>query len=376
MINRKKIPYFNLIPILIIAFFLFKIINNIDYFAHGFGFIISILSPFFWAFGIAYILNPMMVYIENKFKFRRTLSITVVYIIVFGFIALIVNIVSPTISKNIKDLVNNTPLYLNKTQNWFENNLSHSSFSNNPDIMSYAHRTFNSYLEKFTMSLNETLNLAFSKAIAFTSSFLKMVFGFIIAIYILKDKEIFIKNAKKFLFAMFNKDSVESFLTYGREVNSIFSRFIIGKAIDSTIIGILCAIGLSILNVPYALLISLIVGVTNMIPYFGPFIGMIPGVTITLFYSPIVALKVLLFIFLLQQFDGWYLGPKILGEQVGVSPFLIILAIIVGGGIFGVLGMFLGVPFIAIVKITLERYIDKRLAEKNKEDNIKPDVYY
>jgi len=375
LINRKRIPYSNLIPILIIAFFLFKIINNIDYFARGFGFIISILSPFFWAFGIAYILNPMMIYLEDKFKLRRALSIILVYVIVFGFVALIVNIVSPTISKNIKDLVNNTPLYLSKTQIWFENNLSHSSFSNNPDVVNYAHRTFNSYLEKFTISLNGILNLAFSKAIAFTSSFLRMVFGFIIAIYILKDKEIFIKNAKKFLFAMFHKDSVESFLTYGGEVNSIFSRFIIGKAIDSTIIGILCAIGLSILNVPYALLISLIVGVTNMIPYFGPFIGMIPGVTITLFYSPIVALKVLLFIFLLQQFDGWYLGPKILGEQVGVSPFLIILAIILGGGTFGVLGMFLGVPFIAIVKITLQRYIDKRLAEKNKEDNIKTDVY-
>ena len=375
MINRKRIPYSNLIPILIIGFFLFKIINNIDYFARGFGFIISILSPFFWAFGIAYILNPMMIYLEDKFKLRRALSIILVYVIVFGFVALIVNIVSPTISKNIKDLVNNTPLYLSKTQIWFENNLSHSSFSNNPDVVNYAHRTFNSYLEKFTISLNGILNLAFSKAIAFTSSFLRMVFGFIIAIYILKDKEIFIKNAKKFLFAMFNTNSVESFLVYGREVNSIFSRFIIGKAIDSIIIGILCAIGLSILNVPYALLISLIVGVTNMIPYFGPFIGMIPGVTITLFYSPIVALKVLLFIFLLQQFDGWYLGPKILGEQVGVSPFLIILAIILGGGTFGVLGMFLGVPFIAIVKITLQRYIDKRLAEKNKEDNIKTDVY-
>lgn len=375
MINHKKIPYFNLIPILIITFFIFKIINHIDYFARGFGFIVSILSPFFWGFGIAYILNPLMVYIENKFKLKRVLSIIVVYVIVFGFLALIVNIISPTISKNIKDLVNNTPFYLNKTQDWFENNLSHSSFSNNPDIMNYAHRTFNSYLERFTMSLNATLNFAFSKAIAFTSSLLKMIFGFIIAIYILKDKENFIKSAKKFLFAMFNKNSVESFLVYGREVNSIFSRFIIGKAIDSTIIGILCAIGLSILNVPYALLISLIVGVTNMIPYFGPFIGMVPGVTITLFYSPIVALKVLLFIFLLQQFDGWYLGPKILGEQVGVSPFWIILAIILGGGTFGVLGMFLGVPFIAIVKVTLQRYIDKRLAEKSRENNAKPDIY-
>jgi predicted PurR-regulated permease PerM len=192
-----------------------------------------------------------------------------------------------------------------------------------------------------------------------------MIFGFIISIYILKDKEIFIQSSKKFLYALFNKSSVNTFLSFGKEVDSIFSRYIIGKAIDSTIIGLLCAIGMSLLDAPYGLLISLIVGVTNMIPYFGPFIGMIPAFFITLLFDPIKALWVLLFVFILQQFDGFYLGPKILGEKVGVSPFWIILAVTLGGGTFGVLGMFLGVPIIAIAKILIERFIEKRLKTKD-----------
>ncbi|QGU94941.1 AI-2E family transporter [Clostridium bovifaecis] len=370
MFKNKKIPYLSLIPIILITALIFKSINNIELLAQGFWFVISILSPFFWAFGIAYILNPLMTYIEKKFKAKRGLSILLVYLIVIGFITLIVTIVSPAVANNLGELATNMPNYVRKTQTWFDDNILRLNISNNANIVAYAHKALEDITDKLTTSLNFILNLALNKAIDFTSSFLKMVFGFIISIYILKDKESFKNNAKKFLYAMFNETSVNSFLIFVNEVNSIFSKYIIGKFIDSLIIGILCAIGLSILRIPYALLISLIVGVTNMIPYFGPFIGMIPGVLITLFYSPIKALWVLIFIFVLQQFDGWYLGPKILGEKVGVSPFWIILAITLGGGTFGVLGMFLGVPFIAIIKTMLERFVSKRLDSRNIKDKL------
>ncbi|HCL49945.1 MAG TPA: AI-2E family transporter, partial [Clostridiaceae bacterium] len=124
---------------------------------------------------------------------------------------------------------------------------------------------------------------------------------------------------------------------------------------------------LSILKAPYTAIISMVVGITNMIPYFGPFIGMVFGVIIVIFSSPIMALWVFIFLFLLQQFDGWYLGPKILGDMVGLNPVWIILAVILGGGLFGVAGMFLGVPVIAIIKIWIDRCIDKKL-NKNKND--------
>lgn len=365
LFSEEKIPYLKLIPILIISFLLFKAIDNIQLLADGFSIMMSILTPFFWAFSIAYILNPLMVHLERTFKTRRILTIVIVYLIVFGIITLIITIIAPTITDNIGELLQNMPSYARNTQNWFDHTIKKLDLSNNQDIIDHANKALNDMLDILTASLNSTVNLLLNKAIAFTSSFLKMIFGFIISIYILKDKEIFIKNTKKLLYSLFNKNSVKNFLCFGREVDSIFSRYIIGKTIDSSIIGLLCAIGISLIGVPYGLLISLIVGITNMIPYFGPFIGMIPAFIITLLFNPIKAFWVLLFIFILQQFDGFYLGPKILGDQVGVGPFWIILAVIIGGGVAGVLGMFLGVPIIAIIKILLDRFMEKRLKIKN-----------
>jgi len=181
----------------------------------------------------------------------------------------------------------------------------------------------------------------------------------------LKDKETFILQLKKLIYSITSKDLADKIISLGNELNTVFSRYLVGRIIDGLIIGILCFIGCLILRVPYASVISTIVGITNLIPYFGPLIGMIPAFIITLFYSPIKAVWVLIFIFALQQFDGLYLGPKILGTKVGLRPFWIISAIIIGGGLFGVIGMFLAVPAVAMIKLMLKKYIDKKLDEKN-----------
>lgn len=180
----------------------------------------------------------------------------------------------------------------------------------------------------------------------------------------LKDKEYFARNFSRLTYAIFPKNKAEIIIEFFKEIKEAFSKFFVGKALDSLIIGILCFIGCLIMKVRYALLISLIVGVTNMIPYFGPFIGMIPAAIITVFYSPFKALWVIIFIFLLQQFDGLYLGPKILGIQVGLKPFWIILAILVGGGFFGVWGMLFAVPIAAVVKTVLGKYVTKQHKQK------------
>lgn len=362
---KNKIPYINVIPIFIILALIFKAINNLEVFASELSIVLSILTPFFWAFGIAYILNPLMVYFEKKFNIKRCSSILIVFLLLIGFITLTVTIISPAIINNVGKLLNDMPTYVIKTQAWFYTTINKFNLSNNTTLIQFANKALTNITTTLTDSLKSFLNVALSNAIDFTSSFLKMIFGFIISVYILKDKESFQRNAKNFLYCIFKKESINSILAFGNEVNMIFSQYIIGKSIDSLIIGILCAIGLTILKIPYVFLISLLVGITNMIPYFGPFIGMIPAVLITVFYSPIEALWVLIFIVLLQQFDGWVLGPKILGDKVGVSPFWVILAILVGGGTFGVLGMFLGVPIIAVIKTLLQRFITKQLKSKN-----------
>lgn len=361
LIKNKKIPYLNLVPILVISFLLFKFIDNLDLFAKSIKAFFSIIGSFIWAFSIAYILNPALKYLEKKFKLKRVLSLLILYTIVLGSIILLITRISPKITHSISDLVKNIPNYINKTKYWIYNSNLNLDFLDKLGID--IDERFTELTGKFTTSIGQGLNIALTKAITITSSFFKAILGFIISIYILKDKEKFKYGFKRFLYATLKKETVDKFIHISKEIDNIFLKYIIGKAIDSFIIGILCFIGLTILKVPFALFLSFIVGLTNMIPYFGPFIGMIPAFIITLFYSPIKAIWVLIFIFALQQFDGLYLGPKILGDQVGLSPFWIILAIVVGGGTFGVIGMFLGVPVIAVLKTFLDNFISKKLPE-------------
>lgn len=150
-----------------------------------------------------------------------------------------------------------------------------------------------------------------------------------------------------------------------REAYKLFSSFIIGKALDSTIIGCLCFVLMSILQLPYAVLISVIVGITNMIPYFGPFIGAIPGALILLLISPVKSMIFVVLILVLQQFDGLILGPKILGDSTGLKPLWIIIAITIGGSIGGVLGMFLGVPVVAFLRYLANRILAHRLHRRH-----------
>ena len=150
-----------------------------------------------------------------------------------------------------------------------------------------------------------------------------------------------------------------------RECNHIFNGFLFGKMIDSLIIGILCFIIMNVLHLPYSLLMSLIVGITNMIPYFGPIIGAIPGVLMYLFIDPKLSLIFAIMILVLQQFDGLYLGPKILGDQTGIKPLWVIFGITVGGAYFGVIGMFLGVPTVAVITYLSNLFLNKKLKKKN-----------
>ncbi|WP_373898000.1 AI-2E family transporter [Haloimpatiens sp. FM7315] len=363
MIKHKNIPYLNLIPIIIISFLTFKFIDNITVFGSYIKAFFSIITSFIWAFSIAYLLNPMLTYLEKKSKLRRSFSLCIVYSVVLGSIVLIITIISPKIAHSMSDLITSFPQYIESTKHWLSNFNFDLDFMDKFGINIYD--KLNQFTTKITSSFGHGLNAALSKAISFTSSFFKAILGFVISIYILKDKEKFKFSFKRLIYATLKEDNALKVICIFRDINDVFLKYIIGKFIDSLIIGLLCFIGLTLLNTPYSLFLSIIVGVTNMIPYFGPFIGMIPAVILTLFYSPIKALWVLLFIFALQQFDGLYLGPKILGDQVGLTPFWIILAIVVGGGIFGVLGMFLGVPVFAVIKIFWDKLIDRRLDEKN-----------
>ena len=193
------------------------------------------------------------------------------------------------------------------------------------------------------------------------------IIGFIISIYVLASKEKFTGQAKKFVYAVFHKDIANIIINDFCFTHKTFIGFISGKVLDSIIIGVLCFIGTSILNTPYAALVSVVIGVTNVIPFFGPYLGAIPSIILIFIVDPVHPLNCVyfaIFILILQQFDGNFLGPKILGNSTGLTGFWVIFAITLFGGLLGVFGMIVGVPIFAVIYAAIRSLLDAALRKK------------
>ncbi len=221
----------------------------------------------------------------------------------------------------------------------------------------------------FMTDINQIMTNLTEGILGFLNEIFDFLVGIIVSIYVMYGRETFARQAKKIVYALFPPKKANLVLHLGNKTNEIFGGFIIGKIIDSIIIGILCFIILSIIKMPYTLLVSVIVGVTNVIPFFGPFIGAIPCSVLILLNDPMKGLYFIIFVFLLQQFDGNILGPKILGDTTGLSSFWVITAILFGGGLFGFAGMLLGVPTFAVIYYILQLVIESRLEQKNLPTN-------
>lgn len=358
----KKNKHLYLLPLIILSIIAYKMINEEK---NLFGLISqvgSILVPFIWAIAIAYLLNPLMRFLEKKWKLKRNISIT----ITIGFAILTITgiffIIIPSVISSTADIIKELPEYGNKLEIWYSNLL------NNAESIEKMLEVYKVDLKKILMgslekSIESMANNFQSYAVqlgqtllSLTASFFKFLIGLALSVYMLKDKEKFQVGLKRLSLTFLGEKLNSKITVILNDIDEVFSKYIIGKTIDSLIIGIICLIGLSVLNVKFALLFSFIVGITNMIPYFGPFIGAVPAIIITLFINPLQALWVALFILALQQADGYIIGPLILGDSLGTSPFWIILAIVLGGSTFGFWGMLLGVPVVAVIrKITLRK---------------------
>lgn len=319
------------------------------------------MEPFIWAFLIAFFLNGLLNILEKHFQWKNWANILIVYCIFYGIIILLFTIVVPKVIENIKSLSKEIPYYINRAENWLLDAEGSFDRISRYGILDFIVTNLDQFFSKLGRNVGLIINKSITYIISLTSNFINFILGSVISIYILKDKEYFVRNIKRLIYAIFSVKRGNIIIDIFKQIKGTFSNFLVGKLLDSFIIGILCFIGCLLMGIKYSILISLIVGVTNMVPYFGPFIGMIPAAIVTVFYSPFKALLVTLFIFLLQQFDGLYLGPKILGIQVGLKPFWIILSILIGGGFFGVWGMLFAVPTFAVIKNLLGNYIDKQL---------------
>ena len=336
--------------------------------------IFNILMPFIIGGLLAFILNPavnqLMRFFRNvckikSVKVQRILSIATTYLLFLGLIIVTLFGVIPQIVDSITELVNSIPQTDDAIYHFFDNLEEHF-----PDLdIDVVRDTINNALPNMITYLKDFASnivpAVYSVSVSIVQWILNVIITLIVSIYMLSDKKPLLNSVRSIIYAFVPVKKIDTTMEVFSECNRLFSSFIVGKAVDSLIIGLLCFLFMTLFQLPFTVLISVIVGVTNMIPYFGPFIGAVPGILIMLIVSPLKAVIFGVLILVLQQFDGLILGPKILGDSTGVKPLWIIFAITIGGSMAGVLGMFLGVPVIAVLRYLLNRLLLSRLHKRN-----------
>lgn len=309
-------------------------------------------------------------HIKNKKRIRLASSLITLFLLILILYCFCVMII-PQIIESIQNIIGQLPTYINNFTTWLEN-----VFEKNPEFSVFLNEVIVQYsgqIEDFTTGkvipqLNEIVQSVSSTVFSSLVNILKMAWdfliGLIIALYLLLSKELFAGQGKKIIYALFENDTANTVIRNIRFVHRTFGGFISGKIVDSLIIGMLCFIGMTLLNLPYPLLVSLIIGITNIIPFFGPFIGAIPSIILILLVNPLQALYFAIFVLVLQQFDGNILGPKILGDKTGLSSFWVIFAITLFGGYWGFVGMAIGVPVFAVIYAAWRAFIRHSLQKK------------
>lgn len=350
----------------------------------GFHTFVKVTMPILDGFLLAYLLTPVLNAVEKRVVIplckkanvlqkkkgaRRIraisilITVIIVTVILYGFFATVI----PQLIRSVQSIIFQFPIYVNNLNRWITKLLA-----DNPNIEAIAMDMLDKYSGELNNYLNHSLlpkinqilrNLSLS-FLGFLMQLWNLFIGFIISIYILGSKELFAGQAKKITYALFDTKIANAVISDVRFTHRTFSGFIIGKIIDSIIIGLICFAGTSLMGTPYYVLVSVIVGITNVIPFFGPYLGAIPSALLILMIDPMQCLYFIIFIIILQQFDGNILGPKILGDSTGLSGFWVIFSITLFGGLFGILGMIAGVPVFAVIYAAISSIINQLLKRK------------
>ena len=375
---RKGITFFLVIAACVIFYFLLLRIEDISV---GVSKVIDVLKPILYGMVIAYLLNPIVKQIdrwlipqlkkkmsqEKAKKVSRSVGVFAALVMLLALILALCNMLIPELYKSIRDMVQTLP---GQISDMVTKIISIQKDTSPAGVMARnllekgSDALQNWIKQDLLTKVNEVMSNLTVGIINFVSEILNFLIGLIVSVYILFSKETFSAQSKKIVYAVFRTDHANMILHLTKKSNEIFGGFIIGKIIDSMIIGVLCFFGLTLLKMPYILLISVIVGVTNVIPFFGPYIGAIPSAVLILLNDPIKGLYFLIFILVLQQLDGNVIGPKILGNSTGLSAFWVVFSILLGGGLFGFVGMIMGVPTFAVVYYIITMLINHLLEKK------------
>ena len=370
----NTISVYSLIVICCSIIFYF-IASQIGSFSEKISIVIGILYPFIIGFAIAYLLNFILKFYEvdllgdakwfSKLKrsHKRSIGLILTYLTAIGIGYLFIHFIVPQLMDSIMGLVNDVPMYVDTATKLFNELMNKTDLS--PEYTQLIREQMDKYINFIMDFAKEIIPVVGNTVKIIASSIWNIVLGIIISVYLLIDKENFFAISRKITCALFSEKTANRIFELTHRTNETFGRFLSGKIIDSAIIGVLSFIVFSIFKMPYVLLISVIIGVTNIIPFFGPFIGAIPSFIIILFVSPAKALIFLILVFVIQQIDGNIIGPKILGDSIGISAFWILFSILVAGKFLGLVGMIIGVPVFAIIYSVIKEEVEYKLKMKN-----------
>ena len=370
---------FCVIAAALLFYFAFK---NITVFGNEISRIISILAPFIWGVVICYLLSPLMRSVERRLflplsrkihkkggkndgrRLARVLTVIFCEIVLILVLVALVSLIIPQMLSSVQTLISNSGTYRDNLTVWVDN-----LFKNYPVLDDYIggfldnfNTNFGNWLETSLLPrVGSVVTSVTSGVYGVAKSIYNLIIGIIVSIYLLNDIEGFNAAVKRLSYSIFSVETADRLRTGLNFVDRTFMSFLNGKLLDSLIIGIICYIVCSILQMPYTLLVSAIVGVTNIIPFFGPLIGAVPSALIILMVDPTKCLIFVIFVIILQQIDGNIIGPRILGNSTGITGFWVIFSIILGGGLFGFWGLLLGVPVFVVLYSLVTNLIVKKL---------------
>lgn len=372
MVNQRFKGHFILITYAILL--CFALLNS----SYIWGFVnkwFAVLAPFIYGFVIAYLINfpykffqdkifkPLFKNKRNNKKLINVSAMVSAYCVILGIFVFLMLIIVPEIVSSLQQFFFNLPQYITSSSEFVDS--IEKRF--NIDILTYEQT--NKILNTVSGNIDRFTDTLFPSVFNFTKSFTLGIYNFaiglIISMYLIGSKDKLINQLKLIIYTYIPKNTVNKTYQILRLSHNTFGNFLAGKVLDSLIIGILCFIGMKVLGIPYDLIISTLVGVTNIIPFFGPFIGAVPSILILLLVDPVKALWFTIFILILQQVDGNIIGPKILGNSVGISGLWIMFGVIIGGGLFGFMGMIIGVPVVAVLYTMISEHIKKLHSERD-----------
>ena len=368
--------------VIVLSIIFYSILSQVSVFKVQMSKYTSALQPFIIGFAMAYLFNFILEFIEEHFlnfkvlntskgKFKRMIGLLGTYAVVFLLLYLFLNFIFPQLVSSISGLVSNMDTYVTNITKFIEGITD--KYYINDEYYDLIIEKWNEFVNNIVTFATNLIPILGNLVKGVFSSVWNIVLGVIVSTYLLIDKEKFIALSKKVTISIFSEKRANRIIQLTNRADSIFGRFISGKILDSFIIGILTFIVLSLTKMPYTTLIAFIIGITNIIPFFGPFIGAVPSFFIILFVSPVKALWFLLIIVIIQQIDGNIIGPKILGDSLGISAFWILFSLLVAGKIFGFIGLIIGVPLFVFIYSIIKDIVEERL--KNRGLPVNTDDY-